>query len=87
MSDSNDAASDATDEQPTDTRHIERIVVGVPITVQLKRGSGTRDEDKIKGKVKAETLDDAQEDMDALREYLHRLAEDARQIQPEAGSE
>jgi len=82
MSNSNDAASDATDEQPTETQHVERTDVGVSITVQLKRGSGTRDQDKITGKVKAETLEDAQEDMNLLREYLHRLAEDTRQIQP-----
>ncbi|GGN25045.1 DUF7389 domain-containing protein [Halarchaeum nitratireducens] len=82
MSDSTEATSNVTDEQPTETKHVERTDVGVSITVQLKRGSGTREEDKITGKVKAETLDDAQEDMDVLREYLHRLAEDARQIQP-----
>ncbi|QLC35460.1 hypothetical protein EFA46_014520 (plasmid) [Halarchaeum sp. CBA1220] len=83
MSDTTDSSSDAPADQPTETQHVERTDVGVSITVQLKRGSGTRDEDKIKGKVKAETLADAQEDMDVLREYLHRIAEDARQIQPE----
>ena len=50
--------------------------------MKLKRGSGTRDEDQIKAKVKAKTLEDAREDMDALREYIHDLAEDTRQIQP-----
>ncbi|WP_255494139.1 hypothetical protein [Halarchaeum sp. CBA1220] len=65
MSDSTEATSSATDEQPTETQHVERADVGVSITVQLKRGSGTRDQDKITGKVKAETLDDAQEIADA----------------------
>ncbi|GGN25486.1 DUF7389 domain-containing protein [Halarchaeum nitratireducens] len=87
MSDTTDSSSDATAEQSTETQHVERTDVGVSITVQLKRGSGTRDEDKIKGKVKAETLADAREDMDVLREYLHQLADDTRQIQPEAETE
>ena len=30
----------------------------------------------------AKTLEDAREDMETLREYIHDLAEDARQIQP-----
>ncbi|GGL45329.1 hypothetical protein GCM10009037_30950 [Halarchaeum grantii] len=87
MSDTTDASSDAAAEQPTETKHVERTDVGVSITVQLKRGSGTRDEDKIKGKVKAQTLEDAKEDMEVLRSYLHTLAEDARQIQPEVETE
>ncbi|AUV84105.1 hypothetical protein C2R22_21170 (plasmid) [Salinigranum rubrum] len=31
---------------------------------------------------KAKTLEDAWEDMETLREYVHDVAEDARQIQP-----
>jgi predicted RNase H-like HicB family nuclease len=33
-------------------------------------------------KAKGKTLEDAREDMEILREYIHDLAEDARQIQP-----
>ena len=33
-------------------------------------------------KVKAKTLEDACEDMETLREYVHDFAEDVRQIQP-----
>jgi hypothetical protein len=43
---------------------------------------GTRDQDKITAKVKGKTLEDAREDMETLREYIHDLAEDTRQIQP-----
>ena len=64
------------------TEYVERSDVGVSLSVKLKRGSGTRDEDQIKAKVKAKTLEDARRDMDALREYIHDLAEDIRQIQP-----
>ena len=33
-------------------------------------------------KAKGSTLEDAREDMETLREYIHNLPEDARQIQP-----
>ena len=51
--------------------YVERTDVGVSLTLKLKRGSGTRDEDQIKAKVKAKTLEDACEDMNTLREYIH----------------
>jgi len=50
--------------------------------VKLTRGTGTRDQDKIVAKAKGKTMEDAREDMEILREYIHDLAEDARQINP-----
>jgi len=50
--------------------------------VKLTRGTGTRDQDKIVAKAKGKTMEDAREDMEILREYIHDPAEDARQIQP-----
>ncbi|MFC4552320.1 MULTISPECIES: DUF7389 domain-containing protein [Halobacteriales] len=77
-----DVESSGNSEQPSQTEHVERTDVGVSLTVKLKRGTGTRDEDQIKAKVKAKTLEDAREDMETLRAYIHDLAEDVRQIQP-----
>ncbi|MDF9748201.1 MULTISPECIES: DUF7389 domain-containing protein [Halobacteriales] len=74
-------------EQPTQTEYIERSDVGVSLTVKLKRGTGTRDQDEVIAKAKGKTLEDAREDMEILREYIHDLAEDARQIQPAAPHE
>ena len=74
-------------EQPSRTEYVERSDVGVSLTVKLTRGTGTRDQDKITGKLKAKTLEDAREDMEILRGYIHDLAEDARQIQPAAPHE
>jgi len=82
-----DVESSGNNEQPSPTEHVERTDVGVSLTVKLKRGTGTRDEDQIKAKVKAKTLEDAREDMKTLRAYIHDLAEDARQIQPEEEDE
>jgi hypothetical protein len=73
-----DGESAETSEQATRTEY-----VGVSLTVKLTRGTGTRDQDKIVAKAKGKTLEDAREDMEILREYIHDLAEDARQIQPE----
>ena len=52
------------------TDRIERTDVGVSLTVKLKRGTATRDQDTITAKVKATTLDEAREDMDDLRAYV-----------------
>ncbi|TKX45588.1 hypothetical protein EXE41_11240 [Halorubrum sp. SD690R] len=69
-------------EQPSRTEYVERSDVGVSITVKLTRGTGTRDQDKIVAKAKGKTLEDAREDMEILRAYIHDLVEDTRQIQP-----
>ncbi|ELY73499.1 hypothetical protein C487_17120 [Natrinema pallidum DSM 3751] len=82
-----DVESIENSERPSPTEYVERSDVGVSLTVKLKRGTGTRDEDQIKAKVKAKTLEDAREDMEILRAYVHKLAEDARQIQPEEEDE
>ena len=74
-------------EQPSQTEYVERSDVGVSLTVKLTRGTGTRDQDKIVAKVKGKTLEDAREDMEVLREYIHQLEEDARQIQPAEADE
>ena len=76
------AESTENNERQTPTEYVERSDVGVSLTVKLTRGTGTRDQDKITAKVKAKTLEEAREDMETLRGYIHDLAEDARQIQP-----
>ncbi|GGL72895.1 DUF7389 domain-containing protein [Halocalculus aciditolerans] len=77
-----DDESAESNEQTTRTEYVERSDVGVSLTVKLKRGTGTRDQDEVIAKAKGKTLEDAREDMEILREYIHDLAEDARQIQP-----
>ncbi|ESP86866.1 DUF7389 domain-containing protein [Candidatus Halobonum tyrrellensis] len=67
--------------------YVERTDVGVSLTVKLKRGTGTRDQDEVIAKAKGSTLEDAREDMDELRGYIRDLAADARQIQPDPESD
>jgi len=81
------AESTPNSEREAPTEYVERSDVGVSLTVKLTRGTGTRDQDKIVAKAKGKTLEDAREDMEILREYIHDLAEDARQIQPEEADE
>ncbi|QLG29955.1 hypothetical protein HUG10_20365 (plasmid) [Halorarum halophilum] len=76
------AESTENSERQGPTEYVERSDVGVSLTVKLTRGTGTRDQDKITAKVKAKTLEEAREDMESLRRYIHALAEYARQIQP-----
>ncbi|WP_435120126.1 DUF7389 domain-containing protein [Halolamina sp. C58] len=76
------AESIPNNEREASTEYVERSDVGVSLTVKLTRGTGTRDQDKIVAKAKGKTLEDAREDMEILREYIHDLAEDTRQIQP-----
>jgi hypothetical protein len=78
-----DGESAENSEQATRTEYVERSDVGVSLTVKLTRGTGTRDQDKIVAKAKGKTLEDAREDMEILRAYIHDLAEDTHQIQPE----
>ncbi|TQQ79175.1 hypothetical protein EGH24_12350 [Halonotius terrestris] len=78
--------SSTTQSQPEQTEYFERSDVGVSLTVQLTRGTGTRDQDKITAKVKAKTLEDARSDMETLRAYIDDLAESTRQIQPAEGT-
>lgn len=87
MSDSRQQPSRAVEssssaERTNRTEYVERSDVGVSLTVKLTRGTGTRDQDKITAKAKSKTLEEAREDMETLRGYIHGLAEDARQIQP-----
>jgi len=82
-----EGASTEPSEQPSQTEYVERSDIGVSLTVKLTRGTGTRDQDKIVAKAKGKTLEDAREDMETLREYIHDLAEDARQIQPAEADE
>ena len=78
--------SSTTQSQPDHTEFVERSDVGASLTLQLTRGTGTRDQDKITAKVKAKTLEDARSDMETLRAYIDDLAESTRQIQPAEGS-
>ena len=78
-----DQSNYAEDEHHEPVEYVERTDVGVSLTVKIKHGTGTCDQDEVIAKAKGSTLEDAREDMNELREYIRDLAEDARQIQPD----
>lgn len=75
------AGQEATDIE-TD-RLIERTDTGVSITTELKRGSGTRDQDKHVLKAKGHSLTDAVAKHREGMAYLEaEVLDEARQMQP-----
>jgi len=67
---------------------VERTDTGVSITTTLKRGTGTRDEDKHVVKGKARTLADAVTKHAGGMQYLeNEVLEDARALQPDQGDD
>ncbi len=77
-----EAESKPDPESSTETEYVERTDVGVSLTVKLTRSIDTCDQDTIRAKMKATTLEEAREDMETLRAYVSDLAADVRQIQP-----
>lgn len=77
-------AEDSNSDDSTVTEHVERTDVGVSITATLKRGTATRDQDKLVGKVKARNMAEAESMMTDLKSNLEVWAADLRDIQPDA---
>lgn len=72
----------------TDKRHtVNESADKIRVETQVKRGSGTRDQDTIKVKVKGDDPDDVVQQLNATVENLRETADTARSIQPEASSE
>jgi len=63
---------------------VERTAaVGASIEATLKRGEGTRDEDRVKFKGKGESAEEAMEEFETmLEQYESEYAERLRNIQP-----
>lgn len=76
-----------TDDDSTVTEKVERTDTGYSLTAEIKRGSGTRDQDKLTAKVKEEDYATAREQMDQAIEDMEEWAEHTRQIQPDAGGD
>jgi len=72
----------------SDTTHqVNESADKVTLTTKIKRGSGTRDQDSIKVKVKAENPVQAAQKLDATVEAIleHGTVNTLRNAQPEAG--
>lgn len=66
-----------------ETRHnINESHDKIRLKTQLKRGSGTRDQDTIEVKVRGDDADDAVETLNQVLGSLRDTADNARSIQP-----
>jgi len=59
----------------------------IRVETQVKRGDGTRDEDRIKVKVKGDHPPDVVAKLNKTIELLEYTADDLRAIQPEAADD
>lgn len=72
----------------TDKERIERTDVGASIEARLKRGTATRDEDKITIKGKGETAEDAAREFEfLLQKYEEEYGDRCRNLQPSVDEE
>jgi len=73
----------------TETRHtVSESADKIVVTTNTKRGSGTRDEDKIRVKVKGENPEDVVDKLNKTLAGLHSTtADELRAMQPEQDDE
>lgn len=76
--------SDHTDDADETHLNISESADKIRVETQVKRGTGTRDQDTIKVKVKGNDPDDVVDRLNATVAKLHDTAARARAIQPES---
>jgi len=63
-------------------KNISESADKIRVETKVKRGSGTRDQDELKVKVKGDDPDDVVEKLNATIANLHETANDVRGLQP-----
>lgn len=63
--------------------HVNESADKIRVETQVKRGDGTRDEDRIKVKIKGDDAVEVVEKLNKTVELLESTADDLRKIQPE----
>jgi len=72
-----------TDHDADETRlNISESADKIRVETKVKRGSGTRDQDELKVKVKGNDPDDVVARLNATLRNLHETADEARSLQP-----
>jgi len=67
----------------TDTTEITERKDGVTMSIEIKRGTGTRDQDTVYVKAHYDSVSDAQESWSDLHGLAAAQAEAARKVQPD----
>ena len=69
--------------EPDEVRkNISESADKIRVETKVKRGSGTRDQDELKVKVKGNDADDVVDKLNATIANLHDTADDVRGLQP-----
>ena len=69
--------------EPDEVRkNISESADKIRVETKVKRGSGTRDQDELKVKVKGNDPDDVVDKLNATIANLHETADDVRGLQP-----
>jgi len=66
---------------------IERTDTGVSYEISITRGTGTRNQEKHKGKVKRRTVEELIDDAEDLKAYMKETARELRAFSPDAENE
>jgi len=71
-----------------ETRHtVSESADKIVVTTNVKRGTGTRDEDKIRVKVKGDNANEVVDKLNSTLKLLQHTADDMRNIQPEVSDD
>lgn len=73
--------------EPETTEQIEEVERGYRLHVSSKRGTGTRDEDKVSATAKTESLEELQQDASALHSLVSQMMDNRRAHQPDEAEE
>jgi hypothetical protein len=65
------------------TEKVERTDIGYRLTVESTRGTGTRDQDKVKAESRTETLQELAEDRESLCRMVEATMARRRKHQPD----
>jgi hypothetical protein len=66
-----------------DKKVVERMEDGVSLKLKMKRGTETRDQDEIYGKINKESVEDVEEEADEMIELMEDCMKDMREVQPD----
>jgi len=55
---------------------------GISITVKAKRGSGTRDQDTVKAKIRGKTTKEVEQKKEKTMEMVEEIMTEIREVQP-----
>lgn len=78
-----ESVASETDQEPDHVEKVERTDHGYRLKIESTRGTGTRNEDTVKGQIRTETLDQLEDERDKLVEDVVETLNELRSNQPD----